>query len=153
VFLASVLGVIALSVGLIEGIAEATAMIAKVFSGMLSDVLGSRKPLAALGYGLVALTKRVFALGASVDWVMAARFLDQVGNGIAQERAQQAARQAAAISEKRYRAGLVSYLEVVDTQRVALQAERVVTQILGQRLETSVLLIKAVGGGWEEQQI
>jgi multidrug efflux system outer membrane protein len=84
---------------------------------------------------------------------MAARFLDQVGNGIAQERAQQAARQAAAISEKRYRAGLVSYLEVVDTQRVALQAERVVTQILGQRLETSVLLIKAVGGGWEEQQI
>ncbi len=64
-------------------------------------------------------------------------------------RSVEASQQASDISDKRYRAGLVSYLEVVDTQRTALQTERNAVQILGQRLQTSVLLIKALGGGWE----
>lgn len=60
VFLVTVLGASALSVGFIEGIAEATAAIAKVFSGVLSDWIGRRKPLVLLGYGLAALTKPLF---------------------------------------------------------------------------------------------
>ncbi len=68
---------------------------------------------------------------------------------LAQQRAVDAARQAAELSDKRYRAGLVSYLEVVDSQRTALQIERSAVQILAQRLQSSVLLIKALGGGWE----
>jgi MFS family permease len=67
-----------LTVGIIEGIAEATALITKVFSGAMSDWLGKRKLLATLGYGLAALTKPIFPL----EWVMAARFLDRVGKGI-----------------------------------------------------------------------
>jgi sugar phosphate permease len=62
VFLVSVLGASTLSVGLIEGIAEATASITKIFSGTLSDYLGKRKFLAALGYGLAAVTKPLFPL-------------------------------------------------------------------------------------------
>ena len=65
-----------------------------------------------------------------------------------QQRAVLAAQTAAELSDKRYRAGRVSYLEVVDAQRTALQSERAAVQILGQRLQTSVLLIKALGGGW-----
>lgn len=61
------------------------------------------------------------------------------------------ARQSAELSGKRYRAGLVSYLEVVDTERTALASERLATQILGQRLQASVSLIKALGGGWEDR--
>jgi MFS family permease len=76
------LGASALAVGVIEGIAEATAAITKVFSGALSDRLGRRKGLAALGYGLAALTKPVFPLASSLGWVVAARFLDRVGKGI-----------------------------------------------------------------------
>lgn len=68
--------------------------------------------------------------------------------GQALQQAVDSARQAWEISEKRYRAGLVSYLEVVDTQRTALQAERALTQLQGEQLRTSVLLIKALGGGW-----
>ncbi|BCR06761.1 RND transporter [Desulfuromonas versatilis] len=68
------------------------------------------------------------------------------------ERSVIAAREAAEISGKRYRAGLVSYLEVVDSQRTALQAERGAVQVLGQRLQSSVLLIKALGGGWEQRR-
>ena len=82
VFLVSVLGASVLSVGLIEGIAEATALITKIFSGVLSDILRRRKPLAVIGYGLAALTKPLFALAPSVGWVMAARFTDRVGKGI-----------------------------------------------------------------------
>lgn len=81
-FLTSVLGVSALSVGIIEGIAEATAAITKVFSGAISDWAGRRKPLVLFGYGLAALTKPVFALAPSVGWVMAARFADRLGKGI-----------------------------------------------------------------------
>ena len=82
VFLVSVLGVGALSVGIIEGVAEATAAITKVFSGVLSDRLGRRKPLVLFGYGLAALTKPVFALALTVGWVVAARFADRLGKGI-----------------------------------------------------------------------
>jgi MFS family permease len=82
VFLTSVLGVGALSVGVIEGIAEATAAVVKVFSGALSDRAGRRKPLVLLGYGLAALTKPVFALAPSLGWVVAARFTDRLGKGI-----------------------------------------------------------------------
>ena len=76
------LGTSTLAVGVIEGIAEATAAIVKVFSGALSDWLGRRKLLAAIGYGLAACTKPVFPLATSLGWVVAARFIDRVGKGI-----------------------------------------------------------------------
>ncbi|MEN6365844.1 MAG: MFS transporter [Thermoguttaceae bacterium] len=82
VFLVSVLGAGAGAVGLIEGFAEATASITKVFSGVWSDRLGRRKPLAVLGYGLAALTKPLFPLATSPLWVFAARFTDRIGKGI-----------------------------------------------------------------------
>lgn len=82
IYLVAVLGTSALTVGFIEGIAEATAMITKVFSGTLSDWLGRRKLLAALGYGLAALTKPVFPLANSVGWLVVARFVDRIGKGI-----------------------------------------------------------------------
>src|SRR5581483_6631676 len=74
VYLVTVLGASTLTVGFIEGIAEATAAITKIFSGALSDWLGRRKLLAALGYGLAALTKPLFPLAPSVGWLVAARF-------------------------------------------------------------------------------
>ena len=82
VFLTVGLGASAMTLGLLEGIAEATAAITKVFSGVISDFLGKRKLLAVLGYGLAALTKPVFPLANSVGWVFAARFTDRVGKGI-----------------------------------------------------------------------
>jgi MFS family permease len=82
VYLVTVLATSATTVGLIEGIAEATASITKVFSGALSDWLGKRKLLAALGYGLAAITKPIFPLAPSVGWLVAARFIDRVGKGI-----------------------------------------------------------------------
>lgn len=82
VYMVTALGASALAVGLIEGIAEATASITKVFSGALSDRLGKRKALAALGYGLAAFTKPIFPLAASVGWLVAARFIDRIGKGI-----------------------------------------------------------------------
>ncbi len=81
-FLVTVLGASALTVGVIEGIAESTALLVKVFSGVLSDYLGKRKGLAVLGYALGALTKPVFALASGVGMVMTARFLDRIGKGI-----------------------------------------------------------------------
>ena len=82
VYLVTILGASTLTVGIIEGVAEATAAITKVFSGALSDWLGKRKFLAALGYGLAALSKPVFPLAHSVGWLFAARFVDRVGKGI-----------------------------------------------------------------------
>lgn len=82
VYMVTVLGTSALAVGIIEGIAEATASITRIFSGALSDWLGKRKLLAALGYGLAAFTKPIFPLAASVEWLVAARFIDRVGKGI-----------------------------------------------------------------------
>lgn len=82
VFLVTVLGASALSVGFIEGIAEATASVAKVFSGVISDRIGRRKPLLLLGYGLAALTKPLFPLATGIGAVLTARFLDRIGKGI-----------------------------------------------------------------------
>jgi len=81
-FLVGTLGVSVLAVGIIEGIAESTALITKVFSGALSDYLGRRKGLAVLGYAMGAFTKPVFALASGVGMVVAARFIDRVGKGI-----------------------------------------------------------------------
>ena len=81
-YLVTVMGASALTVGLIEGVAEATGLIVKVFSGALSDRLGKRKFLAAAGYGLAAFTKPVFPLAPSVGWLFAARFVDRIGKGI-----------------------------------------------------------------------
>ena len=82
VFLVTGLGASMLTVGLLEGAAEATALIVKVFSGALSDWWGKRKPLAVLGYSLGAVTKPLFALATSVEPVVVARLLDRVGKGI-----------------------------------------------------------------------
>ena len=82
VFLVTVLGASVATVGLLEGIAEATAAITKVFSGALSDRWQRRKGLVLAGYGLAALSKPLFPLADSVTWVFTARFLDRVGKGI-----------------------------------------------------------------------
>ena len=82
VYLVTGLGATALTVGIIEGIAEATAAITKIFSGALSDMIGRRKELAVAGYGLAALTKPIFPLAPSIGWLVAARFIDRVGKGI-----------------------------------------------------------------------
>lgn len=82
IYMVTVLGTSTLAVGFIEGIAEATASITKIFSGALSDWLGRRKELAAAGYGLAAFTKPVFPLATSLSWLIAARFIDRVGKGI-----------------------------------------------------------------------
>jgi MFS family permease len=82
VFLATVLGASMTTIGVLEGAAEATAAITKVFSGTLSDYLGKRKLLVVLGYGLGAATKPIFPLATSVSWVFGARFVDRIGKGI-----------------------------------------------------------------------
>src|SRR6266545_2148910 len=82
IYLVVGLGASALAVGVIEGIAEATALIVRIFSGALSDRLGHRKWLAAAGYGLAAITKPVFPLAPSAGWLFAARFIDRIGKGI-----------------------------------------------------------------------
>jgi MFS family permease len=82
VFMVTTLGTSVLLLGLIEGAAEATALIVKVFSGTLSDWFGRRKPLAVLGYGLGALAKPLFALATSPATVLSARLIDRVGKGI-----------------------------------------------------------------------
>ena len=82
VFLVTTLGTSVFVVGLMEGAAEATALIVKVFSGVLSDYWGKRKPLAILGYGMGALSKPMFALASSAGLVLSARLLDRVGKGI-----------------------------------------------------------------------
>ncbi|WP_300087323.1 MFS transporter [uncultured Nitrosomonas sp.] len=81
-FMVGTLGASALAVGLIEGLAESTALIVKVFSGMLSDWLGKRKGLAVFGYALGALTKPLFAIAPGIGVVMTARLLDRIGKGV-----------------------------------------------------------------------
>ena len=81
-YLAAVLGASTLTIGIIEGIAEATALIVKVFSGVLSDVFRRRKPLVVAGYGLAAVTKLAFPLATTLGWIVGARFADRVGKGI-----------------------------------------------------------------------
>jgi MFS family permease len=82
VFLVTVVGVSTVVVGLIEGVAEATAAIAKVLSGALSDRIGKRKLLVGIGYALSAITKPVFPLAGTAWEVLAARFVDRIGKGI-----------------------------------------------------------------------
>ena len=82
VFMVTTLGLSMLMIGLIEGAAEATALMVKVFSGALSDYWGRRKPLAVLGYTLGALSKPLFALASTSGLVIAARLIDRVGKGI-----------------------------------------------------------------------
>ena len=81
-FMVTVLGTSAFTVGIIEGLAESTALIVKVFSGALSDYLGKRKGLAVFGYALGALTKPLFAISSGTGMVVTARLLDRVGKGI-----------------------------------------------------------------------
>ena len=81
-FMVGVLGASALTVGIVEGLAESTALIVKVFSGALSDYLGKRKGLAVFGYALGALTKPLFAVANTTGIVLTARLLDRVGKGI-----------------------------------------------------------------------
>jgi len=81
-FLTRVLGAPAWSVGLIEGVAESTASLLKLFSGRLSDRSGRRKPLALVGYGLGAVSKPLIAVAGSWPHVLGARFLDRVGKGL-----------------------------------------------------------------------
>jgi MFS family permease len=81
-FMVGVLGASALTVGLVEGLAESAALIVKIFSGALSDYLGRRKGLAVLGYALGAFSKPLFAIAGSVGTVLGARFLDRIGKGI-----------------------------------------------------------------------
>jgi MFS family permease len=81
-FLVSVLGAGPIAVGIVEGVAEATASVTRIFSGVLSDYLGKRKLLAAIGYGLAAVTKPLFPLAPSMGWVLTARFVDRIGKGI-----------------------------------------------------------------------
>ena len=82
VYMTVVLGAGMLAVGLVEGIAEATASIVKLFSGALSDRLQRRKPIVVLGYGLAMLSKPLFPLAGSVALVLGARFMDRIGKGI-----------------------------------------------------------------------
>ena len=82
IYLTTVLGASVALVGLIEGIAEATALAVKVFSGALSDWLGKRKLLVVLGYGMAAFTKPIFPLASSVHDVLIARFVDRIGKGV-----------------------------------------------------------------------
>jgi len=81
-YITGTLGAGAIAVGLIEGVAEATALIVKVFSGVISDITGKRKRLALIGYGLAAITKPLFPLAQSLDVIIAARFIDRIGKGI-----------------------------------------------------------------------
>lgn len=81
-FMVGTLGASAFTVGLIEGLAESTALIVRVFSGVLSDYLGRRKALAVFGYSLGALSKPLFAAASTIDVIFAARLLDRVGKGI-----------------------------------------------------------------------
>jgi MFS family permease len=82
VFMVTTLGAGVAVLGLVEGVAEATASIAKVFSGWLSDRIGQRKRLTILGYGLAAVSKFLFPIARSVEMVMLARFADRIGKGI-----------------------------------------------------------------------
>ncbi|MEO8305387.1 MAG: MFS transporter [Betaproteobacteria bacterium] len=81
-YMAVGLGASTLTIGIVEGIAEATAMIVKVFSGALSDLFRRRKPLVVVGYGLAGFTKLIFPLAPTLGWVVGARFADRVGKGI-----------------------------------------------------------------------
>lgn len=81
-FMVTTLGASAFAVGVIEGLAESTALIVKIFSGAFSDYLGKRKGLAVIGYAMGALTKPLFAIAPTIGIVLTARLLDRVGKGV-----------------------------------------------------------------------
>lgn len=80
--MATVLGASMVTIGIVEGVAEGSAAITKVFSGAISDYFGKRKFLAVLGYALGAITKPIFPLATTIGWVFGARFVDRIGKGI-----------------------------------------------------------------------
>jgi len=82
IFMATVLGTSMITIGIVEGMAEAAAAITKIFSGAISDYFGKRKWLAVTGYALGAVSKPVFPLATSIGWVFGARFVDRIGKGI-----------------------------------------------------------------------
>lgn len=82
IFLVGTLGISAFALGMIEGVAEATASVSKIFSGVLSDRWAKRKPLIVLGYAMAALTKPLFPIAGSALTVFVARFIDRIGKGI-----------------------------------------------------------------------
>src|SRR5262245_1583294 len=82
VFLVSTLGVSTTAIGLLEGVAEGTVSLVKIFSGALSDWMGRRKPLTVAGYGIAALTKPLFPVATSFAVVSLARVVDRIGKGI-----------------------------------------------------------------------
>ena len=82
VFMTVTLGLSVAMVGLVDGVAEATASVTKVFSGYISDRIGRRKPLILLGYGLAAASKPLFAVATGALPILAARFADRVGKGL-----------------------------------------------------------------------
>ena len=81
-FMVSTLGLSVFAVGLIDGIAESTTLMVKVFSGALSDRLGKRKALAVFGYGMSAFTKPLFAISQGMGLLLTARLMDRIGKGI-----------------------------------------------------------------------
>ncbi len=82
VFMVTVLGSSMVTIGVVEGVAEAAAAFTKVFSGAISDFYGKRKIFVVLGYGLGAIAKPLFPLATTVGWVFTGRFLDRIGKGI-----------------------------------------------------------------------
>jgi MFS family permease len=82
IFMTTTLGASMVTIGIVEGFAEAAAAITKVFSGVISDYFQKRKLLAVIGYGLAAITKPIFPLATSIGWVFGARFVDRIGKGI-----------------------------------------------------------------------
>jgi MFS family permease len=81
-FLVTTMAVSVFTIGMIEGVAESTALVLKVFSGALSDYIGRRKGLAVAGYALSALAKPVFPLATTIQFILSARFIDRLGKGI-----------------------------------------------------------------------
>src|SRR5512143_4108438 len=81
-FLANILGVRTAVIGLIEGIAETTASLLKIYFGALSDKFGKRKPFATVGYALSALTKPFLYFASAWGWVLGVRVADRIGKGI-----------------------------------------------------------------------
>jgi len=81
-YLLTTMGVSVLAIGIIEGIAESTALVLKVFSGTFSDYVVRRKALVLTGYALSAITKPVFPLATSLSVIMGGRFIDRIGKGI-----------------------------------------------------------------------
>jgi MFS family permease len=82
IFMTVTLGVSATTIGFVEGTAEAIALITKIFSGVISDYVGKRKWLTAIGYGLAAMSKPLFAIAPTASWIFTARFVDRIGKGI-----------------------------------------------------------------------